>query len=91
MCLVTSMSFTTFGPKLSGVTYIFPSPTTKISPCLSICESSIFVSSFDYLTVTLNLAVAPLFIVTVITAFPFLTPVTTPLEDTFATFLFDTL
>ena len=41
------MSFTTFGPKLSGVTYIFPSPTTKISPCLSICESSIFVSSFD--------------------------------------------
>ena len=32
ICLVTSISFITFGPKLSGVTYIFPRPTTKTSP-----------------------------------------------------------
>ena len=34
-CLVTSISFITFGPKLSGVTYIFPSPTTSADPSLS--------------------------------------------------------
>ena len=47
MCLVTSISSITFGPKLSGVTYTFPSPTTNISPFLSICASIIFLNSSD--------------------------------------------
>ena len=36
ICLVTSISLITFGPKASGVTYIFPNPTINISPCLSV-------------------------------------------------------
>ena len=44
---VTSMSFITFGPNESGVTYIFPSPTTKISSFDSICLFIISLSSSD--------------------------------------------
>ena len=36
ICLVTSISLITFGPSASGVTYIFPKPTTNISPSLSV-------------------------------------------------------
>lgn len=32
------MSLVTFGPSESGVTYSFPSPTTKTSSCGPICE-----------------------------------------------------
>ena len=39
------MSFITFGPNESGVTYIFPSPTTKISSFDSICLFIISLSS----------------------------------------------
>ena len=42
-------------------------------------------------TVTLQVAVFPLIVFTVITALPFSTPVTTPEEDTFATFVFELL
>ena len=37
MCLVISISCTTFGPKASGVTYKFPNPTTNIGSCSPIC------------------------------------------------------
>jgi hypothetical protein len=45
-CLVISMSLITFGPNESGVTYTFPSPTTNISPSLSVCLSIKFFNSF---------------------------------------------
>ena len=46
MCLVTSISFITFGPNASGVTSSFPSPTTKISSLFCIFSPINFFSSF---------------------------------------------
>ena len=45
MCLVTSISGTTLGPKASGVTYKFPSPTTIISSVFFTCFDIVFRSS----------------------------------------------
>ena len=39
-CLVISISFITFGPKASGVTYKLPSPTTSIESLSDMCFSS---------------------------------------------------
>ena len=47
MCLVTSISVIAFGPKESGVTYSFPSPTTKISSAFPICSSIKDFNSLD--------------------------------------------
>ena len=44
-CLVISISFITFGPNASGVTYIFPKPTTNISCSLLTYSSIIFFNS----------------------------------------------
>ena len=46
ICLVTSISFITFGPKLSGVTYMFPNPTTSADSWFPTCKSIIFLIRF---------------------------------------------
>ena len=58
MCLVTSIPFITLGPKASGVTYIFPNPTTKTSPCLSICSSNTFFSSLDNISAEFSISLS---------------------------------
>ena len=45
MCLVTSISGTTLGPNASGVTYLFPRPTTSISSVSLTCSPITFLNS----------------------------------------------
>ena len=45
ICLVTSISGTTFGPSASGVTYKFPSPTIIMSSVFFACSPIVSLSS----------------------------------------------
>ena len=45
ICLVISISCTTFGPNESGVTYIFPNPTTNNGSCGPACLDTKFLNS----------------------------------------------
>ena len=69
-CLVTSISFITFGPNESGVTYMFPSPTIKISSSFATCLSTNFFNSSDktlpYFSISSSVAIFNLFISIVI-------------------------
>ena len=59
-CLVISISFITFGPNASGVTYKFPSPTIKteslLLTCLSINAFNSFVTTSDAFCISSSFA-----------------------------------
>ena len=76
------LSFAPDGDIVAFSVYVFPLFTVT-----DVLDSVTFVAAV--FTVTLQAAVFPLVVFAVIVAVPFATPVTTPLDDTFATFVFD--